>query len=386
METDKLLLYQNKIYTFLCEKYSARDLRDLGKHFELTLDQQTQSREEMAKLLLQKIVLENRLFALFALMTRYVKYRKEGCKDLIRFCAEIAPVPNAIQRPTIDISVSSFSQTNKSTPAMIITKKDDIIFRKNMKAVIIGIGKDLYGNENGSSCEKDANAIANFLRENWKIKEENLLLLTGYVTGSEARKALKTLCEKACPEDCILFYFSGYGIVLNQNGYLMTSDSYIHIHTVRNGLSFIYINELLRKCKAKIKLRIFDANYAGQHLEELALPQTNTLTPFEEAELYREITDIQSKQILINGHGTITFTACDASQKSYESQYLGHSYFTYFLLQALREKQARNQKFGIYMEDIKVYTCRKVTETLLRAGILQVPQYQCEITGNLLME
>lgn len=386
--------YRKSVKTFLSDPqiFPIEDLHAFCKRLGLIYEKEkytAENQEDLAEEFLEMIFSENRIYAMLCVLNQFKKYKKEGYEKITSDGQAFAKPPIETLRPQISLSVKSPQIEVPANSHTVSPHRDDTIFPQNLKAIIIGVGKDLFGNSNNSYCENDAMAIKRFLMENWGVEEKNIcdLDLIGYVKGSTANARLKKICEDATEEDCLLFYFAGYGMEIGGNSYLMTSDSYIHTKTVRNALRLITINEYIRHCKAKVKIRIFDANYSGQRLEELNKSVAVEKIPQGDVQFYGDILPKKmQKDIFANGSGWITFTACSIAQKSYEVPELEHGIFTYYLLKGLKEQMARRGNRNIYMEDVKIYTCQKVIETMQQENILQYPQYQCEVNGNILME
>ncbi|MBQ0000049.1 MAG: caspase family protein [Clostridiales bacterium] len=390
--------YKAEWQRFLVEKYEPETLTDLCmKQFKYLYEEApdfVNDKEGQVAEFLDKIFSLDRLLSLFCVISRYKKYNAEGLWELILAGKQFAPMPGEIRKPQYHTEVPAAAA---EMPAHeVVPGAEDTRIRGNLKAIIIGVGQNFYRESNNSFSENDALAVKKFLQEHWGLDtdddQKNICVLPGYVTGKEARKELTRICEEATEEDTILFYFSGYGLELNGTSYLMTSDSYIYDKTVRNALQLVYVNQKLAGSKAKIKIRLFDANYSGQRLDDL-IPQTLQEQAPEKTIDWSGMTEAKTeaflariqKDILANGSGWATFTACDFAEKACESPELEHGIFTYYLLEALKGN-ARRGNNNMYLEDIKVYTSRKVMETLQAQNVLQTPQYQCELNGHILME
>ncbi len=391
--------YRARLSNAMKETYSFQTIGDLLKR----MDCRPKNYEEMEKDQLIDQFLGNifetdvaLLYPLMCVISQFDKYRLPD--EIIHGASRFVKAPAVTQRICISTNLNELvsSSVSYKLKDKIALKDGDIRLNSNLKAIVIGVDEDVFGNKNGSYCANDAQAMYDFLINDWKVPEENIFFKTGRVTGKEARDALRTYCNlkkikgkeiiKTNPEDCLLFYFAGYGMNYHGKSYLMTSDSYIHTSTVRNALQLISVNQALCNCPAKIKLRIFDANFAGQHLDKLLTRVKNVQPPISSVSIIpKKEREEMLKDVLKSGSGWITFTASDADQFSHESSELEHSLFTYYLLNGLRGAAKRRNDI-IHMEDLKIYVCEKMMKTVYPEQILQVPQYQCELNGNLLME
>lgn len=408
--------YKEEVKVFMIDNYKPDTICSLAKRFELTFDEGEEEKAEMVSQLIDKIFAEERLYEMFCVMRQYKKYGMNA-DALINHGKAFAKVPEIFKREKCEIQ--SIEEMSICDDKVQVANQDDVEFKQNLKAVIIGVGKDVYGRDNGSNCVQDAEAVREFLIHEWHVKEENIAFLPvfmpgkkpryalenipGYVSGKNANEILKAMYDSADENDNFLFYFSGYGAAVNGKSYLMLSDSYIHGKTARNALRLISVNEILRRCKARVKIRIFDANFSGQRLEEMNLivrknlmgqmddiqticgnqeiiPRINVPFVNDIDEIKDDILDYIEAE-----HGWITLTSCDVDQKAFECDQIGHGIFTYYLLKGL-EGAARRQNRKIYVEDLKNYVCRKVMKTMCETEKVQTPQYQCELIGNLIME
>lgn len=298
-----------------------------------------------------------------------------------------------------------------------------VSLKTGLKAIIIGIEEyDIYENKprdkNLPNAVKDANAMAQFLQKNWGMNKDDIHVLTGRVGCSQAAKILKEVCRSMKENDHLLLYFAGHGDEIRERSYLLMSDSKYYLNdynrlSLMNAIPLASINNLLKKSKARIKVRIFDACHCGEKFsrafgdrikleEEAKRRQMEEILNAEQDEIEEpafikeSMEDLLAKEsrgknfmtrsmqndFMVRENGWITFCSCGIQECSYDLPMLGHGIFTYCLLEGLKGK-ARRGKGKMYIEDLKIYICGRVPKLM---GDEQHPQYQCELTGNIFVE
>ncbi|MCU0566973.1 MAG: caspase family protein [Oculatellaceae cyanobacterium Prado106] len=158
----------------------------------------------------------------------------------------------------------------------------------------------------------------------------------------EVRSSLKEICAAARPEDTVLFYFSGHGVLEpeTQQAVLCLSQTRKD-QLMATGLGIQEVLDLLGQCAAHQQLVWLDACHSGgmtlraakgeKGEREDSLPNP---TP-QLMELLRHRA-AQSK-------GFYALLSCDQTQQSWEFPELGHGVFTYYLMRGLLGEAADAQ-------------------------------------------
>jgi hypothetical protein len=171
------------------------------------------------------------------------------------------------------------------------------------KALVIGIND--YPKYSLRCCENDANVIAKLLERNDDdSKNFEVHQLTKNVTRKKIRAKLKELYND---KGEVLFYFSGHGLITDNDVYLATPDSF----DTEDGISLNEILKLANDAEAHNKIIILDCCFSGA----MGSPSV-----------------FSSNESLLNDGVTI-LTASRKNEPSYEIN--GHGVFTNLLIGAL---------------------------------------------------
>lgn len=158
-------------------------------------------------------------------------------------------------------------------------------------------------------------------------------------TLATVRTSLEKMAAAARPEDTVLFYFSGHGILTpnSQQAVLCLAD------TRRSSLreTGLGVQELLQHldgCAARQQLIWLDACHSG----DLSLRGAR-------GDFTASLLDPTSHLVTVlrkrstQGKGLYALLSCDQGQKSWEFPELGHGVFTYYLMRGLRGEAADSQ-------------------------------------------
>lgn len=202
---------------------------------------------------------------------------------------------------------------------------------KTTYAVIIGVSDYVAPRLKLNAADKDAALFARFLLETKKVSKENLqLLLNRNANSGAVNAAIRSLTDKKLKSgDEVIIYFSGHGDIQKSKdssnadgyiGYLLCSDVNVErAYTGAQGtLSFKDLNEVVTKLtQNNIQVSIvLDACHSGQTVNE-------------------EGANLLSESALTSFRNTIRYLSCGANQRSFESEKIGHGFFTYYLVQGM---------------------------------------------------
>ncbi|MDH6087721.1 nSTAND1 domain-containing NTPase [Umezakia ovalisporum] len=165
-------------------------------------------------------------------------------------------------------------------------------------------------------------------------------LSSGLPTRSTVYASLNEITAAAQPQDTILFYFSGHGILDSntQQAFLCLTDTQTD-DLLNTGLSLQEILQVLGNSHAQTQLVWLDACHSGS-LTFLGARSDITQPSFanptsQMVELLRQ----RAKQ----SKGFYALLSCDTNQQSWEFPELGHGVFTYYLMRGLRGEAADPQ-------------------------------------------
>lgn len=136
--------------------------------------------------------------------------------------------------------------------------------------------------------------------------------------------------SKAKPQDTVLFYFSGHGLIEteSQRAVLCLSTTQSN-RLLETGLPMHDVLEQLDRCESRQQLIWLDACHSG----ELMIPGVKGVEAADEptTTLLRLL-----RQQAVRNKGLYALLSCDQGQRSWEFPELGHGLFTYYLIQGLR--------------------------------------------------
>ncbi|TVP62359.1 MAG: hypothetical protein EA343_11130 [Nodularia sp. (in: Bacteria)] len=159
-------------------------------------------------------------------------------------------------------------------------------------------------------------------------------------TLSTVRASLHEITAAAQPQDTILLYFSGHGMLESnsQQAFLCLADTQTD-DLPNTGLGLQEILQLLGNSQAQTQLVWLDACHSGSLTfrgarSEITTPSLPNPT-LQMVELLRQ----RAKQ----SKGFYALLSCDTHQQSWEFPELGHGVFTYYLMRGLRGEAADSQ-------------------------------------------
>ena len=152
---------------------------------------------------------------------------------------------------------------------------------------------------------------------------------------------LQAIATSAQPQDMVLFYFSGHGMLqpFTQEAFLCLQDTQKD-DLVNTTLPVQELLQLLSQCAAQQQLVWLDACHSGGMT--LRGSTEKLLNPTPKLVQVLQQRAAQSK-------GFYALISCDANQQSWEFPGLGHGVFTYYLMWGLQGEAADSQ--GIIFAD-----------------------------------
>lgn len=174
-----------------------------------------------------------------------------------------------------------------------------------IKALLVGVGAFENSNNTLSCCPNDISQIKKSLAYGLGCDEKNILLLG---TENKVNKVnfiqhFNLFCNHLQTDDIAIFYFSGHGKIIDNDHYLILSDSGVATKDLIRSIS---------NTKAKNTIFIFDTCYSGMVLEDIK----------------------ESLRTLSRGSIKI-IASCEKTEKSFVMPNCEVSTFTWFLSKAL---------------------------------------------------
>ena len=126
------------------------------------------------------------------------------------------------------------------------------------RAYVVGV--DAYDRDPLRGCVNDACNVAELLRANANGSPNfDVSLETSIFRKSELRDGVRKLFAEGDDIETALFYFSGHGMFMDGNGYLVLPD----VYETRDGLAMREVLDLANDSAVKNKIIILDCCMAG---------------------------------------------------------------------------------------------------------------------------
>ena len=202
-------------------------------------------------------------------------------------------------------------------------------------ALVIGIGTFLDPDiPRLKFAAKDARDFADVLMhaDYGNFPRENVALLTDErATRAAILSALQSLFLRAQEDDLVVIYVSSHGSPSRQEKGL---EGIGHIVTYDTSLKNIYIDaieyqdfaEKTSLIRARRKVAFLDTCFSGQ-----ASTRGAKLLTIEGVGV-----DDRTARLFLSGEGSFVITSSKSTERSWESEKIQNSYFTYFLIDAMK--------------------------------------------------
>ncbi|MEW6127927.1 MAG: tetratricopeptide repeat protein [Acidobacteriota bacterium] len=245
-------------------------------------------------------------------------------------------------------------------------------------AVVVGVSnyKYLSPEQQLKFAHRDAQAFAEFLKSpnGGGFPASQLKLLVNQDASiSSIRSALgTTLPRSAEPDDVVVIFFAGHGVVENNSdGYLMAYDSDPQ-NLYATALAVSEVDRIVtERVKARTVILIADACHSGR------LGLTSRDASAEKVLVNRYLDEIGK-----SGRGVFRLLAARADQLSYEDARWGggHGVFTYYLLEGLKGKADRDKDSVVRAAELLEYLSEVVPN---ETKSLQIPRAAGSIDARL---
>lgn len=154
------------------------------------------------------------------------------------------------------------------------------------------------------------------------------------------RQSIELIIGNAQPEDTVLLYFSGHGILETQRQqvFLCLADTF-KTSLKSTGLAIDELLNYLSDCRAKQQVVWLDACHSG------GMSLRNSLTRAKSQTLVNPTPQLVKilRRKAAQSQGFYALLSCDRTQQSWEFPELGHGVFTYYLMRGLRGEAADPQ-------------------------------------------
>lgn len=178
-----------------------------------------------------------------------------------------------------------------------------------------------------SYCVDDARSIYDAVARQSKWRGEARIFVDWDATKANIYQAIMEVASKMNPQDHFVMYYSGHGGQL-QDAYGRLEEVILPADTDPQRRDTMITDDELISWISQIpgtnKVLIFDSCYSGGMIPGRAQGQVTVLRP-----------SLDGLARTLSGMGAAVMTAAAPDEYSWESYYLGHGIFTYFLAEAL---------------------------------------------------
>lgn len=224
-------------------------------------------------------------------------------------------------------------------------------------AVVIGINSYMKEIAPLRCAVSDAKTFRDTLIRYCGFHDENIFLLTSDSSGNRVPdkasivRWVSYVRQNAAPDDEVFFFFSGQGMNMGNQSYLLTveADPYSRETIDTSALKVSDLMKYMEQIKARKKILFIDAcrNEPRSAKGDKDNPLTGDFARSFKTEL------------------TVTFFSCRVGQRSYEWTEKSLGFFTYFLVKGLRGDASDNHG-DVTVSSLESYLAKAVPETVRR--------------------
>lgn len=228
------------------------------------------------------------------------------------------------------------------------------------------VGVDAYDNPQITPLRcagDDARALGQTLVRCGGFPEDHVVVMTSKGGPNERPTSINVLAalagfqKAAKPGDEFVFFFSGHGVDMDRQSFLLTCDARLDSMTLlrKSALAVEDVKAALKEVKASRVMELLDACRNDPRSGKGAAD--NPLTEQRARDL-----QVVAKERGGEVDAAVTIFSCKVGQRSYEG-YKGHGYFTYFLIKGLEGAAVRNDG-KVTVADLNAYLERAVPEAV----------------------
>jgi Tfp pilus assembly protein PilF len=250
-------------------------------------------------------------------------------------------------------------------------------YQGSKRALIISIS--IYDKlESLDFCQKDGNKIFEVLSQLGYNIPDKYKLIGGRIEYLKVRKAIMDFYDSAVhPKDTILFYFSGHGVLGDDEEHYLSSSEIDPDRPQGFGFSFDELARARRNCNSKTIFTILDCCYAGA-----ATVVMGGKGPDDYARDAKKTISAKSNN---PGEGQCILAACKPMQRAYEYKEQGHSFFTYYLTEALGNRSCVDQDGDVTPDMLSMYIDDKIANLPSEKRPKQRPFLSCSTSGKIVV-
>ena len=223
-------------------------------------------------------------------------------------------------------------------------------------------------------CENDLSELQETLKNNLGVNEKNIFVLGENpedATRANILRFFKSAKSLVDNTDTLLVYFTGHGISISNNSYIITNDTEPDIIS-DTSIPIKRLQSELKDVTGKNKVMFIDSCFSGAHFGK----SIGTSEDF-----------FEKLDNLIN-EGWSIFSSCKGDEISWFYDDKKISVFTHFLIEALKGNAIKDDKSNkLTLEDLVTYVTRNVAAwSLKNRSKSQTPTIRNEKVGSLYFE
>ena len=216
-------------------------------------------------------------------------------------------------------------------------------------------------------CREDAQALGKVLVERGGFAPNRVVTLVDgeadlatVPTRGNIRRRIDQFATLAGEEDTVLVFFSGHGMMLDGQGYLMAVDS---DRDPANNIALSWVKERLEGCKAKQKLLVLDVCHAG------SAKDVGGLAP----------------SLAAGAKALAVLASCAADQISYVEEERGQGVFAGRLVEGLAGAADADGDKEVTLAELYGFVRQSMTDWCLKTGRTQAPALYPEPAPSLVL-
>lgn len=259
-------------------------------------------------------------------------------------------------------------------------------------AVVVGI--DDYIRKSITDLKyagSDAKLFAEALRNVQHVPANNIFLFTSDTLDESLQPKLTNIIfrldwlrKNAKPDDSVIFYFAGHGVTVEGEPFLLTEEADNRsLETLKiSALKGADVSKLLSRVPAQNTLVLLDACRNDPSGGRGDTP--NAL----DDKLSRALTFVPDPTVHTGAAtpgqrpSSACLFACSVGERSWEWDDKKHGFFTYFLVEAMRQGAATDAQGHVSLQAVVDYVTKNVKETTVRnAAAAQNPMFRYEGPG-----
>lgn len=255
------------------------------------------------------------------------------------------------------------------------SKNENEVTSTSKCGLLIGVNRYLDKGISDLRCPvSDVTALSEIFTSKELGRFEAIQVLTDKVenelnlpSSANIRENIRSAARASSEEDFLVVYFSGHGLVENDESYLVPRDA--RLGTLEDtAIPLQWVKNEIRDSNAKFKLLILDACHAGAQIGKEGI---------------KAMAQNFAKSIFENSEGLAILSSCKRNEFSWEFPGGRNSVFTYYLMKGLEGEADYSGDGAISLLELNRYVFETVQRWALQNNRQQTPTFQGELAGDI---